>query len=141
MSQMDADGVSRDPAGRHSASEYRDKQTFAIIGAAMEVHSQLGSGFLEPVYQEALAIELAECRVPYTREVPIPVTYKGVRLECAYRADFVCYGEVLVELKAIAKVGNVEIAQLVNYLKATGLKRGLLLNFGSDRLDYKRVIA
>jgi GxxExxY protein len=144
MTQMDSDGFSPDLdalPGRSSTSEARDAQTFAIIGAAMEVHSQVGSGFLEPVYQEALAIELSASKVPHAREVPIPVLYKGVRLACGYRADFVCYGEVLVELKAVKKITNVEIAQLVNYLKATGMKRGLLLNFGADRLDFKRVIA
>ena len=144
MTQMDPDELRGRPHIRRDherAVDDRDAQTFAIIGAAMEVHKQLGSGFLEPVYQGALAIELDAANVPYARERPIPVFYKATRLTCSYRADFVCYGEVLVELKAIKKIGPVEIAQVVNYLKATGLKRGLLLNFGADRLDFKRVIA
>src|SRR5436190_21771628 len=111
-------------------SKERDPQTYAIIGAAMEVHRQLGSGFLEPVYQEALAIEMTQRDVPFCREVALPVRYKGRILQCGYRADFICYGEVLVELKATVCITHVEIAQVVNYLKATGLKRALLINFG-----------
>jgi GxxExxY protein len=121
-------------------STERDAETFAIIGAAIAVHSTLGHGFLERVYQEALAVELALRAVPYAREVPIPIRYKGALLATAYRADFVCFEDVIVELKALATIGGVEEAQVIHYLKATGHKRALLLNFGSPRLQFKRLI-
>src|SRR5437870_3044742 len=121
-------------------ADHRDAQTYAIIGAAMEVHGQLGSGFLEPVYQHAMAIELGQRGVPFLRESSIAVTYKGLELACSYRADFICYESILVELKALAKLTNVEQSQVMNYLKATSLTRGLLLNFGAPRLEYKRFV-
>jgi GxxExxY protein len=119
-------------------NEARDPQTYAIIGAAMEVHRELGCGYLEPVYVEAFEIELRIRRVPYRREVSLPITYKGQLLRKFYRADFICFDEVLVELKALQAVGPVEEAQLINYLCAAKLARGLLLNFGTRSLQYKR---
>ena len=118
----------------------RDSQTYAIIGAAMEVHRTLGPGFLEAVYQAALAIELAEKGIPFQKEVLIGINYKGTELNCTYRADYICYNEVLVELKSVSKMGVNEEAQIINYLKATGLKRGLLINFGDHQLRYKRFV-
>lgn len=118
----------------------RDQQTYAIIGAAMEVHRQLGHGFLEAVYQEALAIEFAKREIPFQREVPLPVFYKGVRLQCGYRADFLCFEEVVVELKATGQLAGVDEAQAINELKATRLNRALLINFGAPSLEYKRVV-
>ena len=123
-----------------SPGQGRDGQTFAVIGAAMTAHSTLGHGFLEPVYQEALAIELRKRGVPFEREVELPIYYEGERLACGYRADFICYGDIVVELKALGRLAGVEQAQVLNYLKATGFVRGLLLNFGAPRLDYKRII-
>ena len=117
-----------------------DPQTFAIIGAAMEVHRELGHGFLEAVYQEALASEFLARRIPFEREKGLPVFYKGNALEIGYRADFVCYGEVVVEIKAIQMLSGIEEAQLLNYLKASGFKRGLLLNFGTPSLQKKRMV-
>jgi GxxExxY protein len=118
----------------------RDPQTYAIIGAAMEAHRQLGPGFLEAVYHEALEIELAERAILFASEVELPVYYKQQRLSCSYRADFVCYESVIVELKALQALTGVEDAQLLNYLKATRLERGLLLNFGRPSLEFKRLI-
>ena len=117
----------------------RDPQTYEIIGTAMEVHRQLGHGFLESVYQEALAIEMVKHNIPFEREVAVPVEYKGLRLQCCYRADFICFGEIVVELKAINQLTGAEDAQLINELEATGLHRGLLLNFGASNLEYKRL--
>lgn len=118
----------------------RDPETYAIIGAAMEVHRELGNGFLEGAYQDALEIELTQRGIPFTREHPVPVTYKGHVLGTPYRADFVCYGSIIVELKAIKALTDVESAQVLHYLKATGLERALLINFATPRLDYKRFI-
>ena len=118
----------------------RDPRTHAIIGAAIEVQRVLGRGFLEPVYQHALARELAERGIAFRQEVELPVTYKGTRLACSYRADFVCFDDILVEIKAISKLGSSEAAQVLNYLKATGYPIGLLINFGAPRLELKRFI-
>jgi GxxExxY protein len=118
----------------------RDPRTYAIIGAAIEVHGQLGSGFLEAVYQEALVIELELRGIPFRREVELPVAYKGRPLATCYRADLVCFDGVIVEIKAICRMGGVEEAQVINYLKATGHEVGLLVNFGAPSLEYKRLV-
>ena len=118
----------------------QDPQTYAIIGAGMEVHSQLGAGFLESVYHEAFGLELRERQIPYQREVVLPVMYKDQPLSGTFKADFVCYGEVLVEIKALSRIGPAERAQVINYLKATELGRGMLLNFGTGKLEFERFI-
>jgi GxxExxY protein len=118
----------------------KDPQSHAIIGAAMEVHRELGRGFLELVYQTALALEFQDRGIPFKAEVALPVRYKGRLLTCGYRADFVCYEDFLVELKAIARLTTADDAQLLNELKATGYQRGLLLNFGSRSLEVKRLV-
>jgi GxxExxY protein len=116
-----------------------DPRTFAIIGAAMGVHGELGSGFLEAVYQEALAIELARSGIPYVREPELPVSYKGQRLGATYRPDFICFDAVIVELKAIKAITPIEEAQAINYLKASGYPVALVINFGAESLQYKRL--
>ena len=118
----------------------RDPETYAIIGAAMEVHRLLGHGFLEAVYQEALELELTARMIPFRREVAVPIFFKSQRLECSYRADFVCFENVVVELKAISQLTGVDEAQTINELKATGLNRALLINFGTPSLEYKRLV-
>ncbi len=118
----------------------RDPETFAIIGAAMDVHRELGRGFLELVYQTALALEFQERGIPFKAEVSLPIRYKSRLLTCAYRADFVCFESVIVETKAIATLTGTDEAQLINELKATGLQRGLLLNFGAVSLEHKRLV-
>ena len=106
----------------------------------MEVHRQLGCGFLEPVYQEAFALELKNCGIPYCRELKFPVTYKGLRLKTEYRPDFICFSAVIVELKALGRLSSVEDAQLINYMKVTGYQTGLLLNFGARSLQQRRFV-
>ncbi|TGK80426.1 GxxExxY protein [Leptospira montravelensis] len=121
-------------------SDQNDKETYSIIGAAMKVHRELGHGFLEAVYQEALAIEFSRQDIPYKREMHIPITYAGVKLQTHYQVDFLCYDYIIVELKALARLTGNEVAQVINYLKATKLQKGLLLNFGTSSLEYKRLV-
>lgn len=128
MAQMNAD------------KKKRDQETYAIIGAAMAVHGELGCGFLEAVYQDALEREFMAQRIPYERERNLPVFYRGQKLNVLYKADFVCYGTVIVELKALKELSGVEESQVLNYLKASGLKKALLFNFGATRLEYKRFV-
>lgn len=116
-------------------------ETYAIIGAAMEVHKALGCGFLEAVYQEAFEIELNEQSIPYLREQPITIIYKGHKLLKQYLPDFICFDAVIVEFKALSELTKDHEAQVLNYLKATGMKVGLLINFGERSLKYKRLIA
>ncbi len=104
----------------------------------MSVHNELGCGFLESVYQEALALEFIDQQIPFHKEVDLPIFYRNRKMEQTYRADFICYGQVIVELKALSQLTTTEDAQIINYLKATKLDRGLLINFGSAQLGYKR---
>ena len=118
----------------------RDKETYAIIGAAMTVHRELGCGFLEAVYQEALEREFQHLNIPYEREVKLPVYYRGVKLKSYYQADFICFDTIIVELKALQRLTGIEESQVLNYLKASNLHRALLLNFGITSLQHKRMV-
>jgi len=118
----------------------KDERTYKIIGAAMEVHKELGSGFLEAVYQEALGREFATQTIPFRSQPFVEIIYKGMPLDKKYQPDFICYDEIVVEIKAISGITGNEEAQLINYLKATNLKIGLLLNFGSKSLEHKRFV-
>ena len=117
------------------------EEVYAISGAAIEVHKKLGPGFLEAVYQEALEIEFGLRGIPFTSQKNLTVKYKGVVLRKEYCADFVCYVKIIVELKALSRLSGTDEAQLLNYLRATGLEVGVLINFGSSpRLDWKRFV-
>jgi GxxExxY protein len=114
-------------------------EVYAIIGAAMEVYNQLGPGFLEAVYQEAMEIELAEREITFVTQPKIPIDYKGHRLKKFYIPDFIVYGRIVVELKAENCLTNVDEAQLLNQLKVTCMELGLLINFGASKnLDWRR---
>ena len=117
---------------------HTDPETYAVIGAAMEVHKVLGCGFLETVYQQAMGKELKAREISFSKETQFPVSYKGEILDCYYQADFICFGSIIVELKALDALSGKHESQLLNYLKATGHKRGLLINFGQKSLQYKR---
>ncbi|HEY8751784.1 MAG TPA: GxxExxY protein [Tepidisphaeraceae bacterium] len=123
-----------------SVAQLKDPQTYKLIGAAMEVHRVLGPGFLEAVYRQALRVELAARSVPFACEVELVIAYKDVKLDCKYKADFVCYGEVLLECKAQRQLATIDRAQVINYLKATGFRRALLMNFGGVTLEYERIV-
>ena len=117
------------------------EEVYAITGAAIEVHKKLGPGFLEAVYQEALEIEFGLREIPFASQRNLTIKYKGVVLRKKYCADFVCYDKIIVELKALSKLSGTEEAQLLNYLRATGLEVGVLMNFGSSpRLEWKRFV-
>lgn len=118
-----------------------DPRTLPVLDAAREVHRLLGCGFLESAYQEALAAEFKDRAILFQRQVEVPIFYKGRALGCGYRADFVGLDRVLVEVKAVARLTPAHEAQVIHYLKATGLHAGLLLNFGRPRLEYKRFIS
>jgi GxxExxY protein len=119
---------------------FPDPQTYKIIGAALAVHTELGCGFLEAVYRFALPIEFERLGVPFAIEQTLPISYKGRELPLHYRVDFLCFDDVIVEVKALDAITGREEAQLLNYLKASGFRRGLLLNFGSTSLQHKRMV-
>lgn len=116
-------------------------EVYKIIGAAFEVHKELGVGFLEAVYQEALEIELQNQGIPYGPQKSLAVLYKGRRLKKEYIADLICYDQIIVELKALDRLTSKEDSQILNYLKATGLRVGVLINFGyTGQLEWRRLV-
>lgn len=116
-----------------------EELTGKIINACMEVHNELGNGFLEPVYQEALEEEFKIQGIPYVREKLLPVMYKGKQLKKEYYADFVCYDNIIVELKAVSVLSKPHKAQVLNYLNAANKEIGLLINFGETKLKWERI--
>lgn len=119
---------------------YRD-EAYNIIGAAMAVYNELGPGFLESVYEEAMVLESHEREIPFETQVKIPIYYKGRKLNKEFIADYIGYGKIIVEFKCIPNLTRVEEAQIINYLKATKYELGLLVNFGKrNELQYKRFV-
>jgi GxxExxY protein len=117
------------------------EEVYQIIGAAMEVYYTLGQGFLEPVYQQALEIELRRREIPFVAQEAITIDYKGERLVQFYKPDFICYGQIIIEIKACVGLSTRDMGQLINYMKATRMRVGLLINFGSlGKLEWKRYV-
>jgi GxxExxY protein len=117
------------------------EECYAIVGACFEVYNELGAGFLEPVYQECLELELALRNIPFCRQVELQLSYKGKALKQIYRSDFVCFEKIMLEIKAASDVADAHRAQVHNYLKATGYRLGLLVNFGHyPKLEYERIV-
>ena len=116
------------------------EESYKILGAAFAVHRELGCGFLERVYQDALEYEFRERGIPYEREKKIQIMYKGKPLGEPYRADFVCYGKIIIELKAVKTLEDTHYAQILNYLKATKMKLGILVNFHDIYIVPKRIV-
>ena len=117
------------------------EESYKIVGAAFKVYNCLGHGFLEAVYQEALEIEFQKQGIPYEREKELKIQYDGIELKQTYKADFVCFGKIIVELKAVSALDDTHRSQVYNYLHATNYKLGLLLNFGCpDELEYERKV-
>jgi len=115
-------------------------ESYRIIRACMNVHNELGAGFLENVYQEALSIEFDSLRILYIAEKQLQITFRDKLLKSYYRADFVCFDKIILEVKAVETLLPEHEAQIINYLKATGLQLGLLVNFSKPRLEYKRLV-
>jgi len=115
-------------------------EVFEIVGADMEVHNTLGCGFLEPVYQEALEIEFGVRKIPHIREKQLPIYYKNHQLKKIYVADFIAYEQIVVEIKALNGLSSLDESQLLNYLKAGNYEVGVLINFGTDSLQWKRKV-
>ena len=115
-----------------------EQENYNIIGAAMKVHSELGPGFTERVYQEALAIEFSDRGIPFDREKEIHATYKGIELEGTFVPDFICYDKIIVELKAVKELDDVHRSQAINYAKIAGFNLSLLINFGESSLVKER---
>ena len=117
------------------------EESYKIVGAAFKVYNTLGAGFLEAVYQEALEIEFKRQGIPYEREKELKIQYDGIELKQTYKADFVCFGRIIVELKAVSGLDDTHRSQVHNYLHATGFKLGLLLNFGyAEELQHERIV-
>jgi GxxExxY protein len=119
---------------------YKD-ESYAIIGACFEVYKEKGNGFVEPVYQECLELEFGFQKIPFSPQSTLRLNYKGVELKQRYIPDFLCYDKIILEIKAVKQLTDEHRAQVLNYLKATGLRLGLLVNFGHyPKVEYERII-
>ena len=117
------------------------EEVYAIVGAAMEVHRELGPGFLEAVYQECLEMELPDRRICFKAKPELSLKYKGRLLKSKYVPDFICFDKIILELKAVSKLIDEHRAQVQNYLRATGMKLGILVNFAHHpKLEYERIV-
>ena len=116
-------------------------EAYQVIGACFEVHNELGPGFLEAVYQECLAIELSERKIPHLQQPRLSIRYKGAPIEKVYQPDFVCFEQIIIEIKAVSELADIHRAQVINYLRATRHELGLLVNFGSHgKLEHERIV-
>ena len=117
------------------------EESYKIMGACFEVYKEMGCGFVEPVYQECLAVELQLQGIPFVPQTELKLSYKGRILECRYKPDFICLEKIIIEIKAVSELCDEHRAQIHNYLKATGFKLGLLVNFGHfPKLEYERIV-
>lgn len=133
--------MNRDPDDKNDEKIVYKEESYAIIGACFDVYKEKGCGFLEPVYQECLTIEFGLRSLPLTAQVELALDYKGHRLTQKYIPDFMLYEKIIVELKAVSQLSDEHRAQVHNYLKATGLRLGLLVNFGHHPgLEYERIV-
>lgn len=120
---------------------YNNRQCNDIIGAAMQVYNTLGYGFLEAVYQEALSIEFSRRGIPFSSQQKLRIYYAGIELQQTFKPDFICFDQIILEIKAVSALANPHRAQLLNYLRSTGYKLGLLINFGNPKqLEFERKI-
>jgi len=120
----------------------RKEETYRILGACFDVYNELGCGFLEPVYQECLEIELDQQKIPFESQKTLKLSYKGSELNKIYQADFVCFGSVIVEIKAVSRLTGEHRAQILNYLHATNIDVGLLVNFGHfPKIEHERFLS
>jgi GxxExxY protein len=126
---------------RDSGGLLHGEETYQIMGACFAVYNELGCGFLEAVYHEALSIELAQRAVPFVARQPLSIVYKGTKLKQGYAADFILWNKIILEIKAVTALCDEHVAQTMNYLKATNLELGLLVNFGHyPKLEYRRIV-
>ena len=117
------------------------EESYSIMGACFEVYKEKGCGFLEPVYQECLEVEFGIRKVPFRAQLPLPLFYKGVPLKHVYVPDFICFDKIVLEIKAVSRLADEHRAQVFNYLKATGHRLGLLVNFSHfPQLEYERIV-
>jgi len=117
------------------------EESYAIIGACFDVYKDKGAGFLEAVYQECLSIEFAYKSIPYIEQKELPLSYRGKRLNKTYKPDFICFDKIILEIKAVSKIADEHRSQVLNYLNASSLQLGILINFGhSPKLEYERFL-